>query len=146
MSEPLRIGELAAAVGVATSTVRFYERRGLLPADARSRAGYRLYSKAAMERLRFIRLAQSSGFTLEGITALLEFQTERSAPRERVRAMLSTRLAEVRRRQAELKELEKVLKSSLEACSSGGRGGGCPIVERLTVSAGGGAKKNGKGA
>ncbi len=146
MSEPFRIGELAAAVDVATSTVRFYERRGLLPADSRSRAGYRLYGDAAVERLRFIRLAQSSGFTLEDIAALLEFQSERSAPRERVRAMLSMRLADVRRRQSELRQLEKVIKTSLEACSRAGDGACCPVVERLTVSASGPTKKNTKRA
>ena len=130
-----RIGELAGEVGVPTSTVRFYERRGLLPADARSRARYRLYDDAALERLRFIRLAQSTGFTLDDIPALLDVRGEREVSREEVRVMLSHRLTDVRRRMSELRAVEKMLKQSLDACSRGQDGGCCPVVQRLTVSA-----------
>lgn len=147
MSELRQIGTLAAAAGVPTSTVRFYERRGLLPADARSPSKYRLYGDAALERLRFIRSAQSSGFTLEDIVALLELREERTVPRSEVQAMLSSRLSDVRRRLSELREVERVLKQSLDACSRGGDGNCCPVVQRLTVSASGPpAKKPGRRA
>jgi DNA-binding transcriptional MerR regulator len=142
MSELRRIGELAGAAGVPTSTVRFYERRGLLPADARSPSKYRLYGDAALERLRFIRLAQSTGFTLEDIAALLDLREERAVSRSEVRAMLAARLADVRRRLSELREVEKVLKQSLDACSRGGNGDCCPVVQSLTVSASGRTKKS----
>lgn len=137
---------MAGAVGVPTSTVRFYERRGLLPADARSPAKYRLYGDAALERLRFIRLAQSTGFKLEDIAALLEVREERAVSRTEVQAMLTDRLADVRRRLSELREVERVLKRSLETCSRGGKGNCCPVVQSLTVSASGPVRKSRPGA
>lgn len=146
MSELRRIGELAGAVGVPTSTVRFYERRGLLPADGRSPAKYRLYGEAALERLRFIRLAQSTGFTLEDIAALLELREERRPSRTEVRTMLTNRLADVRRRILDLEALERVLNQSVEACSRGRGGDCCPVVQGLSVSASGRLKKPRNGA
>lgn len=140
MSALLKIGELAAAAGVPTSTVRYYERRGLLPPDSRSRSKYRLYGDAALERLRFIRLAQSTGFALGDIASLLESRENHSPSRVEVRAMLEHRLADVRSRMSDLQELEAVLRRSLQACARGGKGPCCPVVERLTVNASGGKK------
>lgn len=60
----MRIGEIAALAGVPTATVRYYERRGLIAAPARSRAGYRQYGLETARRLRFIKRAQALGFTL----------------------------------------------------------------------------------
>ena len=61
----MKIGELAAATGLAPSAIRFYEQSGLLPAAQREANGYRSYSADAVERLRYIQLAQALGFTLE---------------------------------------------------------------------------------
>lgn len=141
MSDLRTIGTLASTAGVPTSTVRFYERRGLLPADSRSPAGYRLYGDAALERLLFIRAAQNSGFRLDDIAALLELREERGIPREEVRAMLTDRLAEVRRRVSELRVLERALKRSLDACSQGGEGECCPVMHEISVTAAGRNKK-----
>ena len=69
--QPMTIGQLADSVGVATSTLRYYEREGLLRPCGRSRADYRLYDAAAIDKLRFIRSAQSVGFSLNDIKALL---------------------------------------------------------------------------
>lgn len=70
MNMTYTIGQLARAVGVPTSTVRYYERIGLLQPDGRTAGNYRLYGKEALECLRFIRAAQATGFTLEDITHL----------------------------------------------------------------------------
>ncbi len=67
----LTIGELAKAAGVPTSTVRYYERAGILRPSGRSAGNYRVYSKSELERLRFIRAAQATGFTLDDIKSLL---------------------------------------------------------------------------
>lgn len=142
MSDARRIGELASEAGVPTSTVRFYERRGLLPPDARTTAGYRLYGSAALERLRFIRAAQSSGFTLDDVATLLELRDERAIPRAEVRGMLTNRLTDVRRRLAELRAVERALKRSLDACSHGEDGACCPVVQEISVSASGARKKS----
>lgn len=74
------IGGLARGAGVPTSTVRYYERHGLLTSEARSRGNYRLYGPAALERLRFVRSAQAAGFTLSDITLLLRFRDGDPAP------------------------------------------------------------------
>ena len=65
------IGELAEAAGVAVDTVRFYERRGLLPAPPRTASGYRQYDDDALDRLRFILRAKELGFTLAEIDGLM---------------------------------------------------------------------------
>ena len=67
----MKIGELAAATGLAPSAIRFYEQSGLLPAAERSANGYRSYSADAVERLRYIQLAQALGFTLDALRANL---------------------------------------------------------------------------
>jgi DNA-binding transcriptional MerR regulator len=67
----LRIGELAAECGVSIDTIRYYEKRRLLPHTGRSSGGFRLYSPEAVERLRFIKQAQETGFSLEEIGGLL---------------------------------------------------------------------------
>lgn len=65
------IGELADAAGVAVDTVRFYERRGLLPEPPRTAAGYRQYDDEALSRLRFILKAKELGFTLAEVDGLM---------------------------------------------------------------------------
>jgi len=67
----LRVAELAAEVGLAPDTIRYYERAGLLPAPARTASGYRAYDPAAVERLRFVRGAQRLGLRLKDIADLL---------------------------------------------------------------------------
>ncbi len=65
------IGELAKSAKVPTSTVRYYEREGILKPSGRSASNYRLYSQEDLYRLRFIRSAQATGFTLADVTVLL---------------------------------------------------------------------------
>ena len=74
----MTIGEIAKTVGVATSTLRYYERAGLLAAPARSAARYRVYDEASLQRLRFIRAAQAVGFTLDDIRLLLSLNSDAS--------------------------------------------------------------------
>jgi MerR family transcriptional regulator, copper efflux regulator len=67
----MKIGELAAATGLAPSAIRFYEQSGLLPAAERAANGYRSYPAEAVDRLRYIQLAQALGFTLDALRANL---------------------------------------------------------------------------
>ncbi|WP_285742606.1 MerR family transcriptional regulator [Lentzea sp. NBRC 105346] len=68
----MRISDLARAAGVGISTVRFYERRGLVTPTARTHSGYRHYDDEALRRLKFIRRAQRLGFTLAEVEQILE--------------------------------------------------------------------------
>ena len=77
--ESLTIGRLARVVGVNLETVRYYERRGLLPKPPRSRSGYRLFPTEAKRRLLFIRRAQELGFSLGEIRELLSLRVAPTA-------------------------------------------------------------------
>jgi MerR family mercuric resistance operon transcriptional regulator len=126
----LTIGELARAGGVPTSTVRYYERAGLLRPSQRSGSNYRLYSSEDLQRLRFVRAAQATGFTLDDIRELL-----RPARCHRVQGMIETRLFKVGARLKELRHVERVLRDALELCREHEETGRCAVVETLSARA-----------
>ncbi len=131
MPDSRTIGGLAREAGVPVSTVRYYERRGLLSPDERTRSRYRLYHASALERLRFIKAAQASGFSLEDVGALLDLREQGGRPRGAVRAMIESRLADVRERLVGLGRVETVLAEALAACRRGGAAERCPVIEGL---------------
>ena len=124
------IGQLATAAGVPTSTVRFYERRGLLSPDARTTSNYRSYTDDAVNRLRFIRSAQASGFSLKDIQEMLDLTNNDGPPCKEVAALIERRLADVRQRVKHLRRVERRLTESLAACCKGGPDW-CNAIERL---------------
>ena len=126
----LTIGELARSAGVPTSTVRYYERAGLLRPGARSASNYRLYATADLQRLRFIRAAQATGFTLEDITHLL-----RPASCHRVQNLIEDRLAQVEARMKELRHVRQVLRQSIAECREHEATGRCAVVGELSARA-----------
>jgi DNA-binding transcriptional MerR regulator len=126
----LTIGGLATAAEVPTSTVRFYEREGLLRPSGRSTSNYRLYAEEDLERLRFIRAAQATGFTLGDVKALL-----RPAPCAHVQSLIESRLGEVSRRIAALLHVKRVLEQSLRTCREHAPSGRCKVVDDLSSSA-----------
>jgi DNA-binding transcriptional MerR regulator len=107
----MKIGELAAATGLAPSAIRFYEQSGLLPAAERSANGYRSYPADAVDRLRFIQLAQALGFTLDALRANLV--TRGAQPRAEIHddllQRLDTRLVEIDHMLATLRNQRKDL-------------------------------------
>src|SRR4051812_14130795 len=84
----MRIGELAARSGLATSAIRYYEQAGLLPKAKRGANGYRVYAETALDRLAVIRLGQDLGFALDAIRAVvvLEGTTFKNALTEKLDA------------------------------------------------------------
>ena len=121
------IGQIAEAVGVATSALRYYEREGLLKPTGRSPAGYRLYDRNAVEQLRFIRSAQSVGFSLQDIKALLALDDRTSC--KQVQGMIEERLADIARRIAELVSVQRTLNQALKRCRKSRKG--CPVLTDL---------------
>ncbi|MDZ7883656.1 MAG: heavy metal-responsive transcriptional regulator [Mycobacterium sp.] len=105
----MRIGEVAAAAGLPTQTIRFYERKGLLPQPRRGTNGYRVYDAPTLTRLRFIRSGQGAGLTLVEIATILELRGEGAKPCTHVLGLLSTKLHDVKARQRELSALETEL-------------------------------------
>lgn len=85
------IGRLATKAGVNLETVRFYERRGLLPKPPRSTSGYRLFPPEAAQRLRFIRRAQELGFSLKEIWELLSLRLSRNTTSAKIKAQGSNK-------------------------------------------------------
>lgn len=108
------IGELADRVGVAARTVRFYERRGLMPRPRRTDSGYRVYNEDAVMRLTFVRHAQSAGLSLAEIKSVLDVRDVGRTPCEHVTALLRDKLAEVDERRAALDSLEATLSDMLD--------------------------------
>jgi len=146
MSSHLTIGELADAAGVPTTTVRFYERRGLIAPEGRSEANYRLYGEPSLERLRFIIAAKEAGFALGDIRALLDFDDGVTAPCREVQHLIEERLARTRAQMQRLEEIDKRLSSWLRACRRAEKEGRCEVVERLHAREMPDRKKPRKGA
>lgn len=122
------IGKLAEAGGVGVETIRYYQRRGLIPTPARGRgvdAGVRRYGEAELRRLRFIRAAQAAGFTLEQIGELLELDA--TDDRARARAIARERIAALDVKIAEMVEARESLARLARECGSG-KAGPCPIL------------------
>ena len=106
----MTIGQLAEAAGVNVETIRYYQRRGLIPTPARPLGGQRRYAEEALRQIAFIRRAQDLGFTLEEITALLALAAKGDwrasrASAERKMEELEARVAELNRMRRQLREL-----------------------------------------
>jgi DNA-binding transcriptional MerR regulator len=107
----MKIGELAAATGLAPSAIRFYEQSGLLPAAERSANGYRSYCADAVERVRYIQLAQALGFTLDALRANIVTRAgqTRDEIHEDMLQRLDSRLVEIDQMLATLRAQRKDL-------------------------------------
>jgi len=127
----MTIAKLAGSAGVGVETVRYYQRRGLLsepprPSGGGVAGGFRTYFEDDVRRLRFIRSAQSAGFTLSEIEELLRLDAAND--RGRVRELTRLRVAALDQRIAELTSARQAL-SRLGAACAGSSTGPCPILE-----------------
>jgi MerR family mercuric resistance operon transcriptional regulator len=124
----MSISQLARSAGVGVETVRYYQRRGLLP-DPRPQktgaSGIRHYGPDEERRLRFIRTAQAAGFTLEEIAELLHLDSTDDRPR--ARAMARSRIEALDTKIAELERARQSLSKLAKDCAAGGKGP-CPII------------------
>jgi MerR family mercuric resistance operon transcriptional regulator len=144
MNAGLRIGELSQRCGVTPDTVRFYERRGLLPKPRRTAAQYRVYTDADEQRLRFIRQAQEWGLSLEDIRELLRLHELRSPDEcRRVAARLRQRLSSIDRMIAELTTFKRRIAENIRRCARA-REDTCPVVVDLFDRRPGGMKETAK--
>lgn len=120
----MTIGKLAAAGDVGVETIRFYQRKGLLDTPTRA-GGIRRYGREDVRRLRFIRQAQSAGFTLQEIRELLDLDA--TDDRARARALASERIEALNLKIAELQKARDALKRLARECGAGASGP-CPIL------------------
>ena len=131
MGDLRTISQLAKHAGVPTSTIRYYERAGLLRPTGRSGGNYRLYDDDALDRLRFIRAAQATGFTLDDVAALLEQNLDTPVSCARVRDLIERRLVDVGQRMDDLRLVEQVLTSSLAKCRETEGADPCQVLDLL---------------
>ncbi len=127
----LRSGDLARLAGVNTQTLRYYERRKLLPKPRRTDAGYRLYDDDAVRRIRFIKKAQYLGFTLEEILDLLTLRANPDTPCIEVRDRAVTKIDEVADKIRDLQRIKRALTKVAAQCTGQGPVSDCPILDVL---------------
>lgn len=130
----LTIGRLAASAGVHVETIRYYQRRGLLAEPVRPPGGVRHYDDEQLARLQFIRRAQAVGFTLDEIAELLSVHGRQAC--DETRQLTQHKLAEVRRRMDELRQLEAELEQLVVACDVAVEGEECPALCYLASGTG----------
>jgi MerR family mercuric resistance operon transcriptional regulator len=122
----MTIAKLAQAGGVGVETVRYYQRRGLLSEPERpGGGGFRSYGDGDVRRLRFIRQAQTAGFTLEEIGVLLALDAREDRPR--ARELARARVVALDARIAEMQVARDALARLADDCGSGSSGP-CPII------------------
>jgi len=131
----MRIGAAAEQAGVNVQTLRYYERRGLLPRPPRRDSGYREFPDEAVRIVRFIKRAQDLGFSLDEVEELIRLRNDKRRDRARVRAIAERRVRQIEGKLAELQAMKKAL-AHLVHCCRGGATLECPIIEALDGTAG----------
>ncbi len=128
---PMTIGQLASEAGVNIQTVRYYERRGLVPLPPRTRSGYRQFGADAVRRLRFIKRAQELGFSLAEIQDLLALRVRRASACGAVEKKTRVKIVLVEQKIRELERLRSGLEALVVSCVARERTSDCPILETL---------------
>jgi Hg(II)-responsive transcriptional regulator len=129
--ERLTIGHLAQLGGVNLETIRYYERRGLLPKPARTAAGYRQFAPEAARRLRFIKRAQELGFSLDEIRDLLALGTRPRQNRATIRVRAQAKIDDINGKIAALAAMKNTLHELVNQCEHCGPTAECPILASL---------------
>jgi MerR family mercuric resistance operon transcriptional regulator len=133
MSRPaISVGALAAAAGVGVETIRFYQRSGLVSLPPRPPRGPRIYSRDTIDRVRFIKAAQSWGFSLHEVAVLLRLQDGTGC--DEAKAIAEARLAVVTERRRNLRRVEAALRRAIAACTNRRRRVSCPLIASLRVA------------
>ena len=126
------IGALSKRTGVNIETIRYYERIGIMPSPPHTQGGQRVYDDGHLRRLAFVRRSRELGFSLDDIRALLKLVDGGDYTCGEVRDMTVAQIADVRRKIADLRRMERVLKDMAAKCE-GGDVPDCPIVEALSA-------------
>lgn len=127
--ENMTIGRLAKSAGVNVETVRYYQRRQLLPEPDRIYGGIRRYDEGDLQRLMFIKNAQGLGFTLNEIAELLLL--EDGSYCEETSALAEQKLENVRGKLASLQRIEQALTALIQTCHESRNSNECPLITSL---------------
>ena len=127
----LATGQLAQQAGVNVETLRFYERKGLLPKPPRRVSGYREYPPESVRLIRFIKRAQELGFTLKEIRELLALRVNRGTTCAEVRDRARQKVRDTQQKIDDLQAIDEALKKLIASCKGRGPASQCPILEHL---------------
>jgi MerR family transcriptional regulator, mercuric resistance operon regulatory protein len=127
--QKLTIGLLAERGGVNVETIRYYQRRGLLHEPVRPAGGFRRYAPDSVKRVRFIKRAQSLGFTLEEILGLLQLDETRACVQ--TRDIAANKVALIEDKISDLLKIKRALSRLVRSCDTISGGAPCPIIHLL---------------
>jgi MerR family mercuric resistance operon transcriptional regulator len=125
------VGQLAKEAKVNIETIRYYERRGLLPEPKRRESGYREYSEDDVSRIQFIKRAQELGFTLKEISELLELRVDSTTTCGEVKTQAEAKIAGIEEKIRALKKMKAALSKLASSCKEDEPQDSCPILEYL---------------
>ena len=123
------IGALADAAAVNVETIRFYQRKGLIPAPVRPSGSIRRYASADLARVRFIKSAQRLGFSLDEVSDLLTLEDGTHC--DEARALAERKLRDVREKLTVLRRIESALGKLVVQCGSAPGAVTCPLIASL---------------
>ncbi|MCH7574416.1 MAG: MerR family transcriptional regulator [Candidatus Marinimicrobia bacterium] len=127
----LTTGQLAKRANVNVETIRYYERRGIIPEPPRRESGYRQYPDDAVARIQFVKRAQELGFTLKEIQELLNLRVDPETPCAVVKNRTDLKIMDIEEKLRSLKRIKKALNQLAASCSGRGPVGDCPILQAL---------------
>ena len=132
--DAMNIGQAAKASGLSAKMVRHYEAVGLVPAPARTDAGYRQYSASEVHTLRFIRQARDLGFSIHEIGELLSLWHNRERPSRLVKALAQAQIQALEQKAQDLLAMKTTLQNLVQCCHGDERPD-CPILDTLANGA-----------
>lgn len=128
----MNIGDASRASGITAKMIRHYESIGLIDAPARSGAGYRVYSKADVHTLRFVKRARSLGFSIDETRALLGLWRDQNRASAEVKAVALKHVRDLEAKAAGLQEMARTLRHLASTCHGDERPD-CPILADLSA-------------
>ena len=126
----MQMGELSRRANVNIETIRFYERKGILPAPPRTEGGRRIYNEDFLKRLCFVRRCRELGFALDSVLEMLQMVDGDAVTCRQVRTIAQNHLSDVRSKIVDLERMEKTLSLTVSRCD-GDEDPDCPIIEAL---------------
>lgn len=126
-----KIGEVSSRAQVNKETVRYYEKRNLIPEPDRRRSGYRIFTQRHIDQIKFIKRAQELGFTLSEIKELLELRLDSNTTCSEIRDEAQEKYQDVVKKIEDLQRIKDTLIDLIDSCSGEGPKGDCPILGAL---------------
>lgn len=127
----LTTGQLAKKAQVNVETIRYYERRGLIPEPLRSESGYRHYSQDSIARIQFIKRAKELGFSLKEVSELLSLRVDPNTSCADVKRMAEVKITDIKEKIHALQRIKEALTKLRASCQGRGPASKCPILEAL---------------